>query len=538
MDDQRDDSEFRSLFKGRAAPSQPSEVFEHRLKEQFRQKTLSRRRKSRGGLRRVALVAATALVASIGLDLLLDPSDPIVGPNDPNGNRRITSYAGRALWADEAAPQDFSLTIFNDNLVMVRDQRLVSDIPTGRALLEFRGVCSQIVPQSVRFRSMTHPERVSVLEQNYHYDLASKASLLKDFIDSPVQYLSGGQWRQGVLLSFAGSLIVRGDDGIHVTADNTSVRVPEPMRGILTRPTLRWTLGNDVAGEHRAQIAYLSHGMSWAADHNILIDDSRQRLSLDSWISVTNSSGANFPNASLKFLAGDVNLIEPFTGDEHVLFDSVESIEADAENNLGVDEKAFSEYHLYTYNSRTDLPNNSVKQVKFADRSGILYSDAYQVNLLQSNGSTRGATHLVRFINDEDSGAGIPLPKGRVNVSFGSQSDHELIRRLHIDHTPKGEEVTLTLGRSLRVLSESTLTDATSSEHLEVNSWKVRLRNDHDRAAPVELLVPLARGRTHLVEVKGHDTTQERTNAFVETVKLTLKPGEEMSLRITVTVTK
>ncbi|MEK6695682.1 MAG: hypothetical protein AABY98_00830, partial [Candidatus Deferrimicrobiota bacterium] len=60
-------------------------------------------------------------------------------------------------------------------------------LPTGESTLLFMDVASQVIPSSVSVRSVKEGDAVSVLEQNYEYDLLSAAKLLEKYVGRAVR---------------------------------------------------------------------------------------------------------------------------------------------------------------------------------------------------------------------------------------------------------------------------------------------------------------------------------------------------------------
>ena len=81
----------------------------------------------------------------------------------------------------KSAEQSTSLTIYNDNFGVVRQARQMS-FQKGLNTVKFTDVASAIDPTSVNFKCLSAPGAVSILEQNYEYDLVNANSLLKRYI--------------------------------------------------------------------------------------------------------------------------------------------------------------------------------------------------------------------------------------------------------------------------------------------------------------------------------------------------------------------
>ncbi len=90
--------------------------------------------------------------------------------------------------AQEAAPppagatEGVQLTVYNDNLAVVKDRRRMT-IPEGQGAVKFSDVAAQIDATSVHFESLSDPIGTQVLEQNYEYDLVNPTKLLDKYLD-------------------------------------------------------------------------------------------------------------------------------------------------------------------------------------------------------------------------------------------------------------------------------------------------------------------------------------------------------------------
>jgi len=87
---------------------------------------------------------------------------------------------------------ELALTIYNSSLALVRDVRNIQ-IARGESDLHFIDIAATINPATVHFRSLTEPARVSVVEQNYEYDLLEPEKLLRKYVGREVT-LVGGRW--------------------------------------------------------------------------------------------------------------------------------------------------------------------------------------------------------------------------------------------------------------------------------------------------------------------------------------------------------
>ena len=81
-----------------------------------------------------------------------------------------------------------SLTVYNQNLGLVKDNREFYFGP-GVHEIRFMDVASQINPTTVHLKSLTDPQGIRILEQNYEYDLLNPAKLLDKYVGKKVKIL-------------------------------------------------------------------------------------------------------------------------------------------------------------------------------------------------------------------------------------------------------------------------------------------------------------------------------------------------------------
>ncbi len=394
---------------------------------------------------------------------------------------------------------------------MVRHERGVS-LAAGRSTLRFSDVSGLIDPTTVTFSSLTDPS-ARVLEQNFQFDLVSSDKLLQKYVDKPisVERAIGSQasTTSGTLLSSADGLVLRGSDGsIHSLREWSAVRFGELPGGLITRPTLEWLVSASKGGEHRARVTYQTGGITWWADYNLIFNEGRDAnsgmLDLSAWVSILNQSGAAYPDAKLKLIAGDVHRAEPaadMRARGMVMASAVMREEKDS-----FEQKDFFEFHLYTLGRRTSLANNSTKQIELFDQARqipakklLVYAGQAGVPLFDSPYTDRnygGAGNkkvdvYLEFRNDKQYGLGVPLPAGRIRVSQLDSADGslEFIGEDRIDHTPKDETVRVKLGSAFDVVGERRQVDFAIDSKGRWMEEEIEIKLRNHKTLPVDVIV-------------------------------------------------
>lgn len=448
----------------------------------------------------------------------------------------LALQAGAA--APSAAPEDTAITIYSTarpggipaqyyrplpgqgvpnasgipGYAMVRQERDVQ-LERGRSELSFTDVAALIDPTTVTFASLTDPA-TRVLEQNFQFDLVSTDKLLLKFIDQPLTVerdLPGGgtTTSSGTLLSSVAGLVLREEDGsITALRNYSALRFPDLPGGLITRPTLLWDIASDRGGTHRARVTYQTTGITWWADYNLIFSEGRNANSgfvdLSAWVSIINQSGASYPGAKLKLIAGDVNRVQPDVMSRTLTMTGGARAASEV---AGFAEQAFDEFHLYTLGRPTTLPNNSTKQIELFDQAKkvpaerlLVYTNAaaaayggggrFEDQNFPFTGESKVDTYL-QLRNDKASGLGIPLPAGRVRVSRLDPADSslEFIGEDAIDHTPRDETVRVKLGSAFDVVGERKQVDFRSDSRARwmEEEIEVTLRNHKDEAVEVQV---------------------------------------------------
>lgn len=390
---------------------------------------------------------------------------------------------------------------------LVRDRRLL-ELPKGRGEVRFVEVAREIDPTTVSFASLDDPAGTRVLEQNFQFDLVSSEKLLDRYLGQriEVEVFEGGQIQQyaGKLLGTRGALLLELDSGEVLSLSRSdSIRFPSLPGGLITRPTLVWLLESQKGGKQRVEVAYQTQGLTWWADYNAILSPSEPSctLQLAAWVTVVNRSGASFPAAQLKLVAGEVQRRRP----KAPAAEFRTLVAGALATSEGFREEELFEYHLYTLGRRTDLPESSTKQLELfpsatrvpCRRELVFTANPYSSplwaqapNLSQDLGAThRGeAGAFVEFENRSEHGLGIPLPAGRIRFNQAAQDGTlEFVGEDVMRHTPRNETLRLRLGSAFDVVGERKRTDwQLDSARKELReTYEIEVRNRKPRETEV-----------------------------------------------------
>src|SRR2546430_12462494 len=219
--------------------------------------------------------------------------------------------SGRAASASDQATNlndqtDLAVTVYNSNIALVRDVRQLT-LPGGAFRLKFMDIAATVNPATVHFRSLTEPEQLGVIEQNYEYDLLETAKVLHKYVGKEVTlvrvYQENGTTKREeikatLLADYNGPVWKIGNE-IVTGMYAESYRFPEVPANLFDRPTLLMSLDNSGARKHHIEASYLATNLSWNADYVLTVAREDRNADLDGWVTLTYNSGTPFHNARL-----------------------------------------------------------------------------------------------------------------------------------------------------------------------------------------------------------------------------------------------
>ncbi len=237
-------------------------------------------------------------------------------------------------WRRRTRPTPRSaLTIYNQNFFVARE-RLPMDLKAGINHVDFAGIAAHLEPDSVILRD-PNGRALQILEQSYRNDPISQELLLSFYEGKTIDFLATGTSgkiingkiiRSGYVPSAAyangyqqpgyGQPLIEIDGVLRFGLPGQPL-FPALTGDSILKPTLSWVLETNDPGKFDAEISYVSGGMSWQADYNLVVSDKSTSkfdvLDMIGWVTMRNQSGKTFENANIKLLAGDVNKIQENT---------------------------------------------------------------------------------------------------------------------------------------------------------------------------------------------------------------------------------
>jgi len=450
----------------------------------------------------------------------------------------LTPIVSLPLTAAEPEREAPSLTVYNQRFAVVREM-VPLDLTVGVNHITFSDITAHAEPDSVVLRDL-HGAGLRILEQNYRNDPISDGLLLSLFegktIDF-VRYDAGSNGKvivQGKIIrsgyvphysayeqygsqyAYAQSAMASGGSGQPIIEVNGQLQFSLPGQPIfpslgtdtILKPTFDWQLQSQAAGHRMVELSYVSGGMTWKADYNIVAPQTSDVMDIVGWVTLDNQSGKTFENAHVKLMAGDVSKLQGNEDDRYML--RAEAARAMVVNGESVvTQKNFDEYHLYTLERSTTLRDRETKQVEFLRAAGVRANRVYvydgfkldqqffgwNMETIRENpnygtNSNRKVWVMLEFKNSKENNLGMPLPAGRVRFyRHDDDGQTEFTGEDRIDHTPSDETVRFYTGNAFDIVGERRRTyfKTDSSQRWADEAFEIKVRNH--KKTPVQVRV-------------------------------------------------
>jgi len=398
-----------------------------------------------------------------------------------------------AAWAGE-----LNLTVYGDNRALVDDKRDVT-LEQGTQTIELPGVSSQIISPSV---TLTAPG-VSIIEQNFDFDLLSPAKLMEKAVGHYVQIVrtnpaTGMETRDRVkVLSVNNGVVIQKGGKIEVLRDDnipTRVifsKIPENLRA---DPTLSVSVNSASAGTREAALTYLTNGVSWRGDYVAVFDEAKASMSLQGWATINNQTNTSFKDASLSVVAGQIgdantnrynNRYSQYNTNRNVRRGGAEA---------GTAERIGDNY-IYPLPGRTTLASKQSKQISFVNAEAIKARKAYEFYPwnFETMQEPASVDSRIAFSNSKAGGLGEALPKGTVRVYANDKRDKaQFVGESQITHMAAGSEISMKIGEAFDITVKGTKVKETKISRWVLDTEvKYELRNAKKEPVKVSIYQPV-----------------------------------------------
>jgi hypothetical protein len=386
------------------------------------------------------------------------------------------------------------IRVIDRNLPAGRGEVALSDLPDA---LDLGGV--QLLPRG----------DAQVLAQRFDLATAAPADVLSRARGQRVVVRTvAGDTLKGTLVGFGDGLTLKVGDEVRVLRDYADLALEALPDGLVTEPTLRFTVDSATGGEQRFELRYPSGGLAWRAQYQVTLADKDEcSLALDATALIANRSGASYDAADVTLIAGDPRRAGPPMLQRSRMVAPEMAMAADASVGKAASAGMAGEYHSYHLPARTDLADGSVQRVallepvraaactrRYTTRTGMGWWSPPQPLWERQIGGDGEQPVVITldFANDKVNGLGVALPAGNVRVS---EADHDLVGEAQVGHSPAGKEIKLELGTAFDLRAERKQVDFSldKSARVMTETFEITLHNGGKAARTVHVVEVLPR---------------------------------------------
>ncbi len=450
----------------------------------------------------------------------------------------VPAYAAEEQRVGEETRTGLDLTVYNQDLALISERRKIT-LRQGMNILALEGVSAALRPETLLLRGAG----LRLIEQSFAFDLITPRRLLEASVGQDVRVVrvhpqTGEETVvEARVLSIADGLTLRIGDRIETRVPGRIVfdRLPD---GVRERPTLLATIDSAAGGEAEVEINYLSGGLSWRADYVAELNEAADRLDLTGLVTLRNTSGTSFRDATLRLVAGEVNTVPVAMPRLRQEMRTLSAVESAADFSAPVPQ-AISDRYLYRIDRPVTLADRETKQIVLLSAQSVAVRKTYRFETLVN--AQRGvdeigplnATVALEMDNKTDDGLGQPLPAGIVRVYEAAPGGNIFAGEDTIRHTAEGERIKLALGTAFDVTGEAkrTVFERISNRAYETGQ-KITVRNAKDDPVDVQIIGYMPPGWRLLKESAAH--TAVTANKIVWIVRVPGNGSADLSYRIRV----
>ncbi|MFK7841352.1 MAG: DUF4139 domain-containing protein [Sphingorhabdus sp.] len=464
---------------------------------------------------------------------------------------------------------------------LITETRTVQ-LPTGDAMVRFEGVSEGMFPESAIVTGLPNGVREKNRDARLLSPQGLVDAYLKRAVSIVrTNKATGTVRKQDVFITSGpgGGVIFESDEGFEALR---CTGLPERMifskvpENLSAKPTLSILTTSKRTVSAKLTLTYLASGFDWQANYVATVKDgkpgAKTKLDMFAWLTVANGGNQSFENANLMVIAGEPNRerrgnqVRPkgggltircwpmqrthqvpynqgFLATQHLYAPPSEMRREDGESESIVvtaqrakgaamdfaspvavvvaEQEDLGDLKLYRVPERVMVNAKGQKQVAMIVQPDVSYERIYVASTNDFNEASQAVPYILRTINDEKNGLGVPLPAGRVAVFENSFVGPLLAGEGTLPDRAINNEVEVEVGRSADVRLSLIQTRRTKRKE----SWRAVISNARDHPVTFEMKIPY--------EVSGRIKGISKIDG-VPTWRVTVPANDEAKLRYTI----
>jgi len=345
---------------------------------------------------------------------------------------------------------------------------------------------------------VTVPSRQSITLTIYN---SSDITMVKDVRD-----LSFKKGNNKIQFSWSGTLIDSSSLRLRFLENKSRFEILDISLPARQKDVLQWNVRSKANGKAKVEITYFTSGITWTADYAVFLDEQKSTSNINGFVKVINNSGEDYPNAKVRLVVGNINLVESIRslsqdyskllGDQNIRYHSSpnkvkkrlrrsfekkmgqygkESEEMDDKDGSPITDtkviikEAMSEYFIFTINGKESIPNGWKKRMISIKAKDIPSQLIYKLS------DRKSSTHAYRYLEfrNKEQGSGdktvqlgqAPLPNGNYKIfSISKNNELKFLQSKSNKYIAVNDKVSVNLGITSDILIKREIIDFTQTD--------------------------------------------------------------------------
>lgn len=357
----------------------------------------------------------------------------------------------------------------------------------GANKFQVEGLPTNYDPNSLYFDTFRGPGEITLGAASYRAANLSPATLLQRSVNKRVTVRYGGTTEseqhevRGTLVGYTGNtaLLKVPGQGVREIRNVVGYTFGDVPEGLSNTPSLFVGVEASQKGDYLATLLYKANGLNWSADYKWIYDEKAGLVTIDGSVLISNSSGATFPDAQLKVVAGDAGA-EPEAYADAMPMAAAASFGGGLESTRSsrkvrqATNESLGQVKVFTIPVRGTVEEGESQKIPFLVAAGVPVARENRVRAQYQWHHSHGAkaeapVHTILiFTNDADNKLGSPLPGGSVSVMQRDESGALLKSGgAYMQDVAVGEETKLQTGTDFDLKATRIVADVQRAEAIE-----------------------------------------------------------------------
>ncbi len=475
----------------------------------------------------------------------------------------MVSGARLAHGQTQSPGRTIDLTIYKEDFALISEKRPIS-LQGGHQRLTISDLSKLLDPSSVMFDWIGMTNHPNIVATTYDLGIGSYSKMLTRLNGKQVEMMwPNSNGKPGDTITGKLEATPNGDSYSLRTQDKLLVNpggtiLASADTEVSTQPQLTVELESSTNNQANLGMSYLTRGMSWSTNYVARLQPKSDKIELQCWATVVNSTGIPFPSARVTLMAGSPNrLVDNGIGGEDISGQpvysgtyAVSSLNVSANSPGGPGGTVAStrnaaritvgESYAYKIPSLASIGQDQMNRVSVLGTRVVPIKRDYSIRLpyLSDSGFAEeevgqsrhtSAVLSLMFVNDASSKLGVPLPSGVVRVYEKDRDGQErYIGASSIADTSKKEHVSLAMSKVFDVYSsEHVIESKRIRKHLLRKAVEVTLHNEKDTPITIRLVQSFAGQGEPYFESNKSEKIELNTRQW----KVLVKAGEDKKVK-------